>query len=425
MPDTPYHRERKLRERAAANRPAAIEFSGFHPAQCRVLRQARRFNVLACGRRWGKTLLGSVLCVQTAGMGGFAWWVAPTYLMSRPGWRRIKAFANRIPRTLIRESDHEVLFPGGGVLQVRSATDPDSLRGEGLDRVVIDEAVYLEERTWTEALRPALADKKGDAWFISSPRGMDWVHALWADGQDALQPDWASWQMPTRSNPKIAPEEIAAAKAKLPERVFQQEFLAQFLEDSGGVFRGVRQVIDAGRKDNEPPLPLASYTLGVDLARIEDFTVLTVLDSNGRQVYHDRFNQISWELQISRILDVARRYSARCVIDSTGVGDPIFEHVRKAGISTLGYNLSAGSKERLIDGLAIAIEQRRVRLLDLPVQTAELQNYRYELTKARNVKMNAPPGMHDDCVIAFALAVEGLKTRPTFDGGKAVPRVES
>lgn len=422
MPDTPFHRERKLRERAAAQRPAEIAFRGFHPGQVRVLRQAKRFNVLACGRRWGKTLLGSVLCVQTAGQGGFAWWVAPTYKMSGVGWRRVKAFAAGIPGCTVREGDHEVRFPGGGTLQVRSATDPDSLRGEGLDRVVIDEAVYLAERAWSEALRPALADKRGDAWFISSPHGNDWFHRLWSHGQDALYPDWASWQMPTRSNPHIPPEEIEAAKELLPERVFQQEFLAQFLEDSGGVFRGVRQVIDAGRKENEKPTPNGAYTLGVDLARVEDFTVLTVLDSNGRQVYHDRFNQISWELQISRILDVARRYGARCIIDSTGVGDPIFEQVRKAGIRTLGYNLSAGSKERLIDGLAIAIEQQRVRLLDLPVQTAELQNYQYELTPSRNVRMNAPAGMHDDCVIALALAVEGLKTRVMMDGGRAVPR---
>jgi hypothetical protein len=131
------------------------------------------------------------------------------------------------------------------------------------------------------------------------------------------------------------------------------------------------------------------------------------VDQAGRQVYFDRFNQISWERQLAAIEAPARKYKASIFLDSTGVGDPIFERVRKAGLNVTPYQFSNASKEALIDNLAMKLEQGQVRLMDLPAQTNELLAYQYELTPSRNVRMNAPEGMHDDCVIGLALAVWG------------------
>jgi hypothetical protein len=364
--------------------------------------------VLACGRRWGKTRLGSALCLETAINGGAAWWVAPTYKVAAVGWRQLKGLAAQLDGARVNLQERKVELPAGGWMQVRSADDPDSLRGEGLNRVVMDECAFIAESAWTEAIRPALSDRKGDALFISTPKGQNWFWRLFAKGQRGDDPAWRSWRFASVSNPFLDAAEVEAARHDLPERVFQQEYLAEFIEDAGGVFRGISAAVDAGRTANDEPEAGRHYTLGVDLARVEDFTVLTVLDDAGRQVYHDRFNQISWERQVGAIVHVGQHYDATVYMDSTGVGDPIFEQVRKALPRVVPYGFTNTSKERLIDNLAVAIEQGKARLLDLPTQTSELQAYQYELTASRNVRMNAPEGMHDDCVIGLALAAWGV-----------------
>ena len=351
------------------------------------------------------------MCLESALEGGASWWVAPSYKVAAVGWRQLRKLAQQVPDATIREGDRKVDFPNGGWFQVRSADTPDSLRGEGLNRVVIDECAFVAEATWTEAIRPALSDRKGDALLISTPKGQNWFWRAWIKGQEDGG-EWKSWSFPSVSNPFLDPAEIAAAKQDIPERTFIQEYLAEFLPDAGGVFRKVAEAVDAGRKGPEPPVAGATYSMGVDLARVEDFTVLDVFDAAGRQVYHERFNQISWERQEASIARVSTLYNDASIhLDSTGLGDPIYERLRKSGVRVRPYGFTNASKEALIDSLAMKIEKGEIRLLDVPVQTAELQAYQYELTPSRNVRMNAPEGMHDDCVIGLALAAWGL-SRP-------------
>jgi hypothetical protein len=355
----------------------------------------------------GKTRLGVALCLETALTGGAAWWVAPSYKVAAVGWRQLKRMALQLPGARVQQTDKRVEFPGGGWYQVRSADEPDSLRGEGLDRVVLDECAFIAEAAWAESLRPSLSDRKGSALFISTPKGQNWFWRGWLKGQQG-NPDWMSWRFPSVSNPFLDPAEVAQAATELPERVYQQEYEALFLEDAGGVFRDVAAVVDVGRSNPESPGSGRRYSLGVDLARVRDFTVLCVLDDTGKQVDFDRFNQISWERQIESIARMAGKYRARVVLDSTGVGDPIFERLRKGGLDVTPFAFTNASKEALIDNLAMRIEGRTVRLMDVPAQTNELMAYQYELTPSRNVRMNAPEGMHDDAVIALALAAWGL-----------------
>jgi len=304
----------------------------------------------------------------------------------------------------------------GGVVEFWSLEDPDAGRSRKYRRVVVDEAAMIRnlEDAWNNAIRPTLTDFKGDADLYSTPKGRNFFWKGFVRGQDPFEPEWATWTtgnntgLPTTSNPYIDPAEVEAARNGLPERVFRQEYLAEFLDDAGGVFRKVSEAIDAGRCLPEEPVPHATYCLGVDLARVHDFTVLVVLDATGRQVYHERFNQISWERQINTILEVAKRYKAHVWMDSTGVGDPPFEAVRRAWPRVSGFQFTNSSKEGLIDNLAMQIEQGKLRLMDVPEQTSELLAYQYELTPSRNVRMNAPEGMHDDCVISLALATWGM-----------------
>jgi Terminase RNaseH-like domain len=342
---------------------------------------------------------------------------APTYKMLSAIWREF----NKLLDPVIVErnvQEHRLGLLGGGIIDFWSLDQPNTARGRKYARAVIDEAAMVAdlEEAFNAVIRPTLTNLHGDADLLSTPKGRNFFWRCWVRGQDKQHPEWASWTFPTVANEYIDPNEVEAARQQLPERTFKQEYLAEFLEESGGVFRNVNAAVDLGRQNGEPE-PGRSYTLGVDLARVEDFTVLCVMDGTGKQVYHERFNQISWERQCSTIHAVATRYRAPIVLDSTGVGDPIYERLRQAGLAVDPYQFTNASKERLIDFLAMQIEQGKVRLLDVPDQTNELLAYQYELTPSRNVRMNAPEGMHDDCVIGLALAAWGALQAGYYSAG--------
>lgn len=394
-----------------------------HHGQQTVRTQAKRFNWLSAGRRWRKTTLVMAIAVEDAVKGKSIIWGAPTYDQVRVAWGETKKAA--YGTATFNQSTMTAVFPRGGSICYRSLDNPDNARGRTADGIVIDEAADVAEHAWTEVLRPMLLDTGGWLWALGTPKGQNWFWREFVNSGDRT--DSASWNAPTLGcriensrlqrephrleNPNIPFEEIEHLFRTLPERVFRQEILAEFISDSGGVFRGVDDAVDVGRSGTIGVESGLGYTIGVDLARVEDFTVIDVVDSKGRQVYHERFNQISWERQIAAIVRVGQEYRGRVYVDSTGVGDPIFERLRKAGLNVVGYQLTSSSKESLIDNLAMCIEQGRVRLMDLPVQTNELKAYEYQLTPSRNVKMSAPEGMHDDCVVALALACWDLAQR--------------
>jgi phage FluMu gp28-like protein len=368
---------------------------------------------VACGRRFGKSLLGIDRLIQPALNGGRSAWFSPTYPMLTEIWGETKRILQPVTMR-VSAQEHRIELLTGGVVDMWSLENADSVRGRKYHRAILDEAAMVGnlEEAWNAAIRPTLTDYRGDAWLLSTPRGMNFFWKAWTWGSGTDQPEWMSWRMPTSANPFIDAEEIEAARKSLPERVFSQEYLAEFLEDAGGVFRKVRAAADEGRTANEAAVPGRFHSMGADLARAMDYTVITVLDDEGRQVYHERFNQISWERQIAAISEAAGRYEAQVWMDCTGVGDPIYEALAKRGVRVQPFHFTMQSKTQLIDRLAMALENGRLRLMDVPEQTSELLAYQYEMTASRNVRMNAPAGLHDDCVIALALANWNAESTP-------------
>ena len=376
----------------------------FHRGQMEVALSPARFKVAACGRRWGKTRLGSALCVKTAAAAGRAWWVAPTYPVAMVGWRLIHRLALQIPGAAIRQSERLVTFPNGGEIQVRSADNPDSLRGEGLDFVVMDECAFIHEDAWQEAIRPALADRKGRALFISTPKGRNWFWRIWQRCMDEHDTEWHGWQLPTSANPYIDPAEIEAARLGLPERIFLQEFLAQFLDDAGGVFRRVMESATAEPQDGAHAHH--EYTFGVDWGRQSDYTAIAVMDvTTSSLVALDRFNQIDYTVQLGRLTALYERFRPRAIVaESNSMGQPLLETLQRDGLPVVPFTTTNASKQIAIDALALAFERGSIRILPDPVLINELQSYEAERLPSGMTRYGAPSGLHDDTVMALALA---------------------
>ena len=218
---------------------ATIRLPQLHEAQRQIIAEASRYNVLATGRRFGKTVLGIDRLMRHALTGKPVAWFAPNYKMLMAVWRDIVAILG--DNVVANTSDKFIQFPGGGQLEAWSLDSPNPARSRKYAAVCIDEAAHAPDLKdqWEGAIRPTLTDLRGEAWFLSSPKGMNFFHTIWQRGQDPEREDWKSWQMPTASNPYIPADEIAAAKLDLPELAFRQEYLAQFVSWEGAVFRGL------------------------------------------------------------------------------------------------------------------------------------------------------------------------------------------
>jgi hypothetical protein len=366
-----------------------------HAGQVKVASEAKRFNVLQCGRRWGKTTFGTDMLIGPALNGYPTAWFAPTYKLLAEVWRVVLSTLTPVIRaTNVQEKRIELVT--GGVIDFWSLDDSDPARGRKYKRAVVDEAGIVRnlEAGWQEAIRPTLTDFKGDAWFLGTPKGRNFFHRLYAKGESG-ETEWASWRMPTTTNPHIDPAEVEAAKRDLPPAVFNQEFLGIPADDGGNPF-GLTKI----HACKSATLPASDpVVFGVDLAKSYDWTVVCGLDDDGRVCVLERW-QSDWGQTKRRILDLCSGVPA--LVDSTGVGDPVVEDLQRAGVAVEGFKFTASSKQQLMEGLAAAIQQEAVQFPDGWLLN-ELEAFEYEY-RPGGIRYSAPEGLHDDGVMALALA---------------------
>lgn len=379
-----------------------------------------RFHVVACGRRWGKTSFGKLVAARTLfELGLDVWWVSPTYKMSSAVWRD---FRKTLGRFAARADSQERLmeFPNGAILTLWTADSADTMRGGAPGVAIIDEAAMIRNADmWPAVIRPALSDHRGRALFLSTPRGHNWFWELYNRGQDPLFSEYKAWRFPTTYNPTIQhiEAEVEDARQSLPERLFRQEYLAEFIPDAGGVFRGVAEVATASERR-----PYAGdFVFGVDWGRENDFTVISVIDRATRtQVALDRFNQVNWALQRGRLAALYNQWKPGVILaEANSIGEPNIEALQAEGLPVRPFHTTAQSKGPLIEALALAIEQKEITLLNDRVQVAELQAYEMQRLPSGSFRYNAPDGGHDDTVIATALAWHAVATpaRISFEIG--------
>lgn len=389
-----------------------------HPAQLAILRDVARFQVICTGRRFGKGIVASVKCMRVAaGRAGKVWWISPDFPTSSVEWRLLKHMVRQLPDVIVREDERYVEFGNGGYVQVKSAQQ--TLRSEGLHLAVIDEAGHIPNLSeiWNLELRPALADHQGEAWFASTPYGLNYFHTLYGYGVDPARLEWSAHRYPSSANPHLKPEEIQAMRASLTERAARQEIDAEFLSDAGAVFRYVNEVSTLAPEDG--PVKNHRYVIGLDTGRSLDFTVASVVDATSRrQVAIDRFSGVSWELQRARIKLLNERWRPTQILcEINGIGQVQYEALDREGFPVVAFTTTNQTKSEIIEGLSLAIERGYlaedggVRLLDDPVQKAELLAFALERLPSGKYRYGAPPGQHDDTVIGLALAVHAATVR--------------
>jgi hypothetical protein len=387
--------------------PITLTLPRLHPAQQHIVAQAQRFNIICAGRRIGKTVLGIDRLVQPALDGSPVAWMSPTYRMLTEVWRTVRDTMAPVTQAT-SEQQHRLELLTGGVIEMWSLEKADVIRGRKYKRIIIDEAAMVRhlEMAWQQVIRPTLTDMQGDVWMLSTPKGRNFFWECFQRGQEQ-QGEWRSWQMPTHHNPHIPPSELEAMRQELPEQVYRQEIEAQFLDMSGGVFR--RGLEAATGEAQDTAQPGQQYVMGVDWARAGDFTCFIVMNRTTRtMVYLDRFTDTDFAVQMARLHALYKRFHPTLILaEQNSLGLPLVEQLARDGLPIQGMNTTNASKATWIDALVLAFEQGDIAILSHPVLLGELMAFEAERLAGGRIRYAAPPGQHDDTVMALALAWQG------------------
>jgi hypothetical protein len=400
--------------------PARIHYAPHSQLSASIHQDAARFRVLDIGRRWGKTYFLAAEALQLImdvrakhNRAARVWVVSPTYNLTVEFMRHAQII---LPEAVkpdgFKRSEKKIVLHDGSEIELKSADSADEvLRGAGLDAALFDEAARISPDAWGLGIRPALADRQGRAIFCSTPKGKNWFHDLYLLGQPQGDPDWKSWKLPSNASPLFPQSEFEALRRTMPETAFRQEILAEFLDDSGTVFRGIQHCVGG---TFQAPIDRHDYLMGVDVARTHDFTVITVLDLVTRHVVAwDRFNNLDWPFQKEKIISWAKKYNNAMIwLDSTGVGDAVLQDLQRLGVSVNGYKFSNESKKELIEFAVICVEQKLLTFPRIDQLIFEMESFDYEILPSGNVRYSAPCGENffDDCVISFSLMCMGAKS---------------
>ena len=350
-----------------------IRLPELHATQHEVLACTARFVVLVTGRRWGKTFLGVWMCFATAINGGRVWWIAPSYPMTRVGWRLIQQLAAQIPGTETNRADRVVTFPNGGSIQVRSGHDPDALRGEGLDLAVLDECAYMKPEVWTDAIRPALSDRRGRALFISTPKGGNWFAQLYALAADRQDSQWAAFRFRSVDNPYLDHGEVESAREVQTARLFRQEYEAEILLDVPGAL-WTRATLDDSRVDRSAP-DLQRVVVAIDPAVTahdgsnETGIVVVALGQRDQHGYvlADLTTKATPDAWARRAIAAYNRYGADRIIAEVNNGGDMVEHTLRTvdrSVPIKQVRASRGKQTRA-EPVAALYEQGRVHHVGL------------------------------------------------------------
>jgi hypothetical protein len=361
--------------------------------------------------------------------GCLIWWVAPIYKELIPATKTVREVTPRewvAKKAETGETIRYLRLFNGSECFFHSADREDSLRGSGLHGLVIDEAPILKESRWTAELEPSLMDYDGWALFIGTPKGRNWFSRLRARGSDPLDPQYKSWRFDSYCNSIeqggfLKKSSIDSIANDLPALIRRQEIYAEELEGEGTVFRNInrqiKQIPDYVKGDQ--------VVVGSDFGKTADFSCNIALRMNGEVVGFDRYAEIDWHFQRQRTISFCQRFGdAQVLIDSTGLGDPIYDEMYREYSNVQGYKITTATKRPLVENLSLMLDDGKIwfdgdvktqtfstRLHDqFPLLKDELESFAYEITPSNNVQYSAPEGLHDDTVIALALAAWQLKT---------------
>lgn len=412
--------------------------------------QPYRFFIAALGRQSGKSWLARFTLLDRAiNRGQVCMWVAPAITSARTHWNKLVELIqkSKIPTKKISQAAKEILFYGGGSITVRSALEPDNLRGDSLDYAVLDEAAFFRdgEYVWWQVVLPMITATRGVVMFTTTPNGRNWLYQLFKNGKDPANRYYKSWNIPSTASPYQDLELLDELRRSMPTMKWREEFMAEFLADGGGVFSGIEQaasglLLPAPERGHE-------YAAAIDFGWTGDNNAFTVIDKHERrQVFGTTFNNIGTVRTVKRLIELMDYWQPEVThIEKNGIGEALLGLFRDVlsgkddvedlrdllnkrteddpdekpledivgGHKIRVIHMNNDIKRDIVERLAADIEYARLTILSDQTpygekQIEEMSTFERKRTPTGMPTYGAVEGSHDDTVIALALANKGV-----------------
>ncbi len=387
----------------------------FHASTC-------RFRYAIWGVKGGKSLMGAwEFCrwvLENPGIWGMV--VGPTHKHTGVAWIEVLNILNCWEGLITRcnSNSREIALVNGSKIDFRTGDRPDNLRGPNVDIMWVDEGGFLKRGSWV-VLRSRVSATHGHIFITTTLDTRNWLwNELIKGGMPADAPfgEWTTGERfvshyPTEHFPWVDKEEIDLVRLDLSKAEFERDYMCMIIGGDNEVFRHIEEALSW----EDPPLVIEGQTvIGVDLAKFQDFTAVVVMQQNGRVIHVDHWSETDWTIQKPRLIEIAKRWNGVVILDRSHVGSVIEDDLSAEGVYVYPIDLNDAHKKReIIEALVIAFERRSIKIpdyrapwTDLAHQKLhdELKNYQATLTRTNRVHYSAPDGLHDDLVIALALA---------------------
>ena len=415
------------------NKNAFFKALGYNPhkAQKQFHNDKSRYKILIAGSRFGKSLAASYEVAYLSLKPNIRGWiVAPTYFLGEKEFRYIfEIFVEKLPKVvpgldaeqIAKASTYsknlnsmKIMLPWGSEIHVRSAERPYTLLGEEIDWLLLSEAAQLKIDVWDRYLRARLVSRKGKLIIPSTPAGKNWLYPMYLRGQNDNHPKWKSWQFATAENPHVDPKEIEEARLTMPEDVFAEQFMGEFITKTGRVYP------EFSRSTHVTEFDIAKLPIGTRFFRCFDFgytnptaVLFCALTREDVLYVYDEFYQR--ERTTNEIIEEVKRKSRDRMFEQS-YADPSaareINDLRSSGISVTKApnNLTWGInaiRERLMPA-----KNKEFRLIVHPKCQKlifEFEHYKYPEQTSEVTLQENPIKAHDHALDALRYLVSSLK----------------
>jgi len=399
--------------------------TGFDPHEKQqAILDAKTHEIVVCaGRQSGKSMLVAFVALSYLLQDNMKiCLIAPTYELTDRILHYLKIWVARYFQGEIKVSNRipqKVHTTWGSYIECRSTENPEGILGRGFDLILVDECARISEATYQTYIVPASGIALGKYFFISTPQGRDWFWKAWVQAKEK----GGAFQFSSYDNPHFDKAKLEQEKKRLPEFIFRQEYMAEFLEQAI-VFQKLDTCLDKDYEFPEQYNPNHLYMVGIDLGKYDDFTAVSVIDRSTNTLVDFNMFQGDWDSQFPRIESIINNYGEPIVwVDSTtaSAGDAYVEQLQNSGYNATGYKINGNTaKRQLVEKLVVMIQNGAIKIPDNEYTRElieQLRAFTFSRTPSGTITYQAPNGLHDDAVISLALACWELDEKPFGEMG--------
>lgn len=384
---------------------------------------------VSCGTKFGKSIgaSGAITTRQVTGHGLLGRWVAPIYAQTKIGFKYCKKILPPPPHT--RVDNHDLSLTMNMLdsrVEFKSGKFPEDLEGEGIHGgYVLDECAKMQQQVYDSA-KTTVTVTRAPILAISTPRGKNWFYTKCMAAKDEME--WAIKKgLPPAKifltaasidNPLVSAEAVEEARRSMPDRLFRQYYLAEFVDD-GSVFLGYRDCLFGDELDLhgpsqrwfDPDYDGNTVVIGADWAKTQDYTVFTAFDIVTRKLAgFQRFHKTPYTEAIRKLVLFARKFKDVIVVkhDKTGLGGVIDDQLSYTELPYEGVTFTNAWKADAVTSLITSVEHKMIGLPRWPEMIDEFESYEVSTSAAGNLSYAAVPGKHDDIVSSLLLSHQAL-----------------